>query len=65
MFYITFMPWPSTIPHDLAHKLAALCEYKSPATDADRWSVIKEWLEKHEVPAPEDLPTTPEIKWMK
>ncbi len=58
------MLWPSTIPHDLALKLAALYEYQSPASDADRWAVIKEWLECHEVPAPDRLPAAPEIKWM-
>jgi hypothetical protein len=62
MFYTTSMPWPSTIPHDLARKLAALDECKFPATDSDRWSVIKEWLENHDVPAPGKLPTAGEIK---
>ena len=56
------MPWPSTIPYDLARKLASLDEYKSPASDADRWAVIKEWLEQHEVPAPDRLPSAPEIR---
>ena len=64
MFYSIFMPWPSTIPHDLANKLAELDAYKSPACDADRWAVIKEWLEAHEVRAPDKLPSAPEIKWM-
>ena len=59
------MPWPSTIPHDLARKLAVLDEFKAPVSDADRWSVLKEWLETHEVLAPDSLPTAPEINWMK
>ena len=63
MFYIMDMPWPSTIPHDLARQLAALDERRVIASDADRWSVIKEWLENHGVPSPEGLPTAPEIKW--
>ena len=62
LFYTTCMPWPCTIPHDLARKLAALDAYQSPAFDADRWAVIKEWLEEHEVPAPDRLPTAPEVK---
>ncbi len=64
MFYSIFMPWPSTIPHDLARKLEALDQYKSPTSDADRWSAIKEWLENYEVPAPVKLSTAPEIRWM-
>lgn len=55
------MLWPSTIPHDLALKLAALEEYKSPASDADRWAAFKEWLELLKVPAPDRLPSAPEI----
>ena len=56
------MSWPSTIPHDLARKLAELDAYKAPTNDADRWAVIKEWLETHRVHAPDKLPTAPEIK---
>jgi hypothetical protein len=41
-----------------------LDEYKSSASDADRWAVIKEWLEGHEVPASDRWPTAPDIKWM-
>lgn len=62
MFYITFMPWPSTIPHDLACQLSALDGRRTPTSDADRWGVIKEWLESHNVPAPDGLATAPEIK---
>ena len=63
LFYSSFMPWPSTIPHDLARQLAALDERKTIASDADRWAVIKEWLESHEVASPRALPTAREIKW--
>ena len=62
MFYITFMTWPSTIPHDLARQLAALDERRTATSDADRWGVIKDWLESHNVQAPHGLPTAPEIK---
>jgi hypothetical protein len=56
------MPWPSTIPHDLAVALAELDGYRTAATDADRWGVMKEWLEKHRVAAPPSLPKAPEIR---
>jgi hypothetical protein len=62
MFYTISMPWPSTIPHDLAGQLAALDERRTATSDADRWGVIKDWLESHNVPAPDGLPTAPEIK---
>jgi hypothetical protein len=42
--------------------LEALDQYRDPATDADRWGAIKEWLESHNVPAPDALPSAPEIK---
>jgi hypothetical protein len=54
------MPWPSTIPHDLRVLLQALGQHRDLATDADRWGAIKEWLESHNVPAPNGLPTAPE-----
>ncbi len=58
------MPWPSTIPCDLACRLAELDAHTTLTADADRGSVINEWLEEHKVPAPKELPTAPEIKWM-
>ena len=62
LYYTILMPWPSTIPHDLRVLLQALGQHRDPATDADRWGAIKEWLESHAVPAPKGLPTAPEIK---
>ena len=53
--------WPGTIPHDLRTALAEIDGFRAPVADADRWAVIKEWLEKHEVSAPAKLPTAPEI----
>tara|TARA_R110002020_G_scaffold74540_24_gene190676 strand:+ start:33 stop:218 length:186 start_codon:yes stop_codon:yes gene_type:complete len=55
------MPWPSNIPHDLARDLARLDEYRSAPKDADRWGVIKEWLERHGVEAPAVIPEAPQI----
>ena len=54
--------WPYSFPHDLAKAFAELDGMRFTASDADRWSVIREWLEKHGVPAPDyALPTSPEI----
>lgn len=61
MFYSMAMPWPSTIPHDLAQRFAELDQYRSPPNDADRWNTIKEWLERHEVEPPDNLPMAPEL----
>jgi len=44
---------------DLA--LAELDRRRTPPTDQDRWGVIKEWLERHEVEAPDRLPVAPEL----
>ena len=49
VFYITVMPWLSTIPYDLARQLAALYERCVSTSDADRWGVIKEWQEGHDM----------------
>lgn len=56
------MPWPSNIPHDLALALAELDGRRVSAGDADRWAVFKEWLERHNVAAPEALPVRPEMR---
>lgn len=60
--------WPARIPFDLKMKLEELAERRYAESDQDRWSAIKEWLEKHSVEAPERLPTEPEIenhwKWL-
>jgi len=40
--------------------LAELDRYRTPPTDQDRWSTIKEWLERHGVEAPDRLPAAPE-----
>jgi hypothetical protein len=54
--------WPHSIPHDLATALAQLDRMRFVPSDADRWGVIREWLVKHDVSAPENpLPMSPEI----
>ncbi len=54
--------WPHSLPDDLAKAFAELDGMRFTASDADRWSVIREWLKKHGVPAPDyALPTPPEI----
>ena len=55
------MTWPSDIPADLARDLAELDAWRAPASDADRWNVIKAWLQRHQVAAPEGLPRRAEI----
>jgi len=45
----------------LALELSELDRRRSPPADQDRWGVIKEWLEKHGVEAPDRLPVAPEI----
>ena len=45
----------------LAVDLAEQDRRRSPPTDQDRWSVIKEWLEQHGVEAPDRLPVAPEV----
>lgn len=41
--------------------LTELDRRRSPPTDQDRWGVIKEWLEAHDVEAPDRLPVAPEV----
>jgi hypothetical protein len=55
--------WPHTLPHDLAVALANLDRMRFTPSDADRWGVIRDWLVKHDVAAPEHaLPSSPEIQ---
>lgn len=35
-------------------------QWRWPPKPQDRWLGMKEWLERHDVPAPEKLPTRPE-----
>ena len=56
------MPWPWTIPYDLAAGFAELDCRRASVADSDRWLVIKEWLEKHGIEAPDSLPVRPEIR---
>ena len=58
--------WPHTIPVDLAKALADLDEMRFQASDADRWGVIRDWLVKHDVKAPEhSFPSAPELGFEK
>jgi hypothetical protein len=55
--------WPHSLPHDLAKALAELDCRRCLPSDADRWGVIRDWLVKHSVQAPDNaLPTSQEIK---
>lgn len=53
--------WPNRIPADLAHALAELDRRRDPPGDQDRWGEIRDWLIKHGVEAPEELPMDPEL----
>jgi hypothetical protein len=44
----------------LARDLSELDRCRATPTDQDRWVRIKEWLEKHQVNAPDWLPVAPE-----
>ena len=46
--------------HGLHVGMSELDRQRAPTADSDRWGVIKEWLESHEVLAPDRLPTEPE-----
>ena len=52
--------WPSRIPYDLHRAFATQDEFRTPASDQDRWGAIREWLEKHGVEPPEKFPQWPE-----
>ena len=54
------MTWPQTIPADLRRDLDMLETLRGPRTSQDRWGAIREWLIRHGVEAPEDLPVEPE-----
>ena len=52
--------WPHTIPHDLRRMLETRSSFRDAPSDQDLWGVFKEWLERHQVEAPQRLPTAPE-----
>jgi hypothetical protein len=56
----TSTSWPSTIPHDLDKALDDLALQRYSKSNADLWGVMQEWLQRHGVQAPKDLPMRPE-----
>ncbi len=48
--------WPQ-----LEKAIADLHSRRYLAKPQDHWAAIKEWLERHDVPAPEKLPEWPEV----
>jgi hypothetical protein len=44
----------------LARDLSELDHWRAMPVDQDQWARIKEWLETHEVEAPDRLPVEPE-----
>ena len=57
--YVLMRDWPHTIPYDLACGLIELDRMRFTTADQDRWAVFREWLTKHGVPAPKELPVRP------
>lgn len=56
------MNWPNDVPYDLAKELEELARYRSAPASSDIWAVFKEWLEKHDVAAPDHaLPMAPKL----
>ncbi|MES0824257.1 hypothetical protein [Ruegeria sp. SCP11] len=47
---------------DLERKIADLHSYRFSAGSQDHWAVIREWLERNDVPALEKLPGSPELE---
>ena len=54
--------WPHRMPSDLKADLERLHNRRAPIANSDRWGVIHEWLERHDVAAPAQLRTRPEIE---
>jgi len=51
------LQWMRGLDDDLAEQN----RWRAPPAVQDRWSVIKEWLERHGVEAPDRLPVAPEM----
>lgn len=49
------MNWPYFTPEDLRSKLETVMGFRSYGS-TEIWIVVKEWLEEHEVQAPDNLP---------
>lgn len=50
------MTWPQRIPPDLRRELDQINSYRDPPTPQDAWAVLREWLERHGLDAPDTLP---------
>ena len=49
------MTWPHETPEDLNRMLHEVMGFRSYAP-VDIWAAVREWLEAHDVPAPDTLP---------
>ena len=47
--------WPAMMPPDLRRTIDVVLSMRSPCA-ADVWTELREWLIKHDVEAPRDLP---------
>ncbi len=54
------MPWPYTVPEDLRPRLEAVLSFRSHGA-AEIWGEVRDWLEKHGVDMPLDIPIAPPI----
>jgi len=49
------VPWPTDIPPDLRRNLETVLGFRS-FGPAELWGEIRDWLVKHDVQVPDDLP---------
>lgn len=49
------MPWPNHCPDDFREKIESLQSMQYATGPAEIWSVVKSWMEKHDVD-PVELP---------
>ena len=47
---------------DLERRMGEQGQWRWPPKPQDRWSGMKEWLERNEVQAPDKLPVRPEVR---
>ena len=54
--------WPTMIPPDLRRKLEPVLGSRNRPLAADVWTELRDWLLKHGVTPPDELPVDEEIK---
>lgn len=56
------MTWPQRIPPDLAQRVGTVLGYVARPTEQDIWGEVRDWLVKHDVEPPADLPIDDQSK---